>query len=71
MMGGAAALGSMTMLAATGPFLAGLGVGAALVGGALYARQEMRRRQSWRDDAAAAADSIMPDAGEARPAGTV
>lgn len=47
---GSAALGGMAMLASVGPFLAGLGVGAAVVGGACLARQAMKRRTSWRDD---------------------
>jgi hypothetical protein len=74
MMGGAAAtMGGMAMLAAAGPFMAGLGVGAALVGGACLARQVMKRRTSWRDDALdrGADAAMMPDEGETRPAGTL
>jgi hypothetical protein len=44
------AMGGMAMMAAVGPFLAGLGVGAALVGGSILARRAMERRNSWRDD---------------------
>ena len=44
------AMGGMAMMAAVGPFLAGLGVGAALVGGSILARKAMQRRNSWRDD---------------------
>ncbi len=44
------AMGGMAMMAAVGPFLAGLGVGAALVGGSILARKAMERRNSWRDD---------------------
>lgn len=44
------AMGGMAMLAAVGPFLAGLGVGAAVVGGSVLARKAMQRRTSWRDD---------------------
>ena len=44
------AMGGMAMMAAVGPFLAGLGVGAALVGGSVLARKAMQRRNSWRDD---------------------
>ena len=44
------AMGGMAMMAAVGPFLAGLGVGAALVGGSVLARKAMERRNSWRDD---------------------
>jgi hypothetical protein len=44
------AMGGMAMMAAVGPFLAGLGVGAALVGGSMLARKAMERRNSWRDD---------------------
>ncbi len=49
-MAGTAAMGGMAMMAAVGPFLAGLGVGAALVGGSMLARRAMERRNSWRDD---------------------
>lgn len=44
------AMGGMAMLAAVGPFLAGVGIGAAVVGGSVLARKAMRRRDSWRDD---------------------
>lgn len=44
-----ATLGGMAMLASVGPFLAGLGVGAALVGGAFVARRQMEKRTGWRD----------------------
>jgi hypothetical protein len=44
------AMGGMAAMAAIGPFLAGLGVGAALVGGSILARKAMERRNSWRDD---------------------
>ena len=44
------AMGGMAMLAAVGPFLAGVGVGAAVVGGSVLARKAMQRRTSWRDD---------------------
>lgn len=44
------AMGGMAAMAAVGPFLAGLGVGAALVGGSILARKAMERRNSWRDD---------------------
>ena len=44
------AMGGMAMLAAVGPFLAGVGVGAAVVGGSILARKAMQRRDSWRDD---------------------
>ena len=43
------AMGGMAMMA-VGPFLAGLGVGAAVVGGSILARKAMQRRNSWRDD---------------------
>lgn len=45
-----ATLGGMAMLASVGPFLAGLGVGAAFVGGAFVARRQMAKRTAWRDD---------------------
>jgi len=44
------AMGGMAAMAAVGPFLAGLGVGAALVGGSILARKAMERRNNWRDD---------------------
>jgi membrane protein implicated in regulation of membrane protease activity len=69
MMGGtAAAMGGMAMLAAAAPFLAGVGLGAAAVCGALAARKAVRRRTAWRDEAAAghgSSDPAMPDEGEA------
>jgi hypothetical protein len=69
MMGGAAAtMGGMAVLAAVGPFLAGIGVGAAVVGGALAARQAMRRRTAWREEDAAGLPA-MPDEGEPMPGG--
>jgi hypothetical protein len=84
MMGGGAtaALGGVAMLAAAGPFLAGLGLGAALVGGAVLARRAMRQRTAWRDDelgtasgamagtgdAGMAETPMMPDEGEPKPA---
>jgi hypothetical protein len=43
------AMGGMAIMA-VGPFLAGLGVGAAVVGGSILARKAMQRRNSWRDD---------------------
>ena len=48
-MAGTAAMGGMAMMA-VGPFLAGVGVGAAVVGGSSLARKAMERRNSWRDD---------------------
>ncbi len=48
-MAGTAAMGGMAMMA-VGPFLAGVGVGAALVGGSILARKAMERRNNWRDD---------------------
>lgn len=50
------AMGGMAMLAAVGPFLAGVGVGAAVVGGSVLARKAMERRNSWRDDTGMGAD---------------
>lgn len=58
------AMGGMAMLAAVGPFLAGVGVGAAVVGGSVLARKAMRRRESWRDD-----DGLGSDYGAAGTAG--
>ncbi len=83
MMGGGAtaAIGGMAMLAAAGPFLAGLGVGAALVGGAVLARRARKQRTAWREDdagggapmamgggGAGMTEPPMPDEGEASPA---
>ncbi|HYZ32182.1 MAG TPA: hypothetical protein VE684_07865 [Crenalkalicoccus sp.] len=48
-MTGAATMGGMMMLAGLAPFLAGVGVGAAAVCGACYARKAMERRGGWRD----------------------
>lgn len=69
MMGGAtAAMGGLALLAMTGPFLAGMGAGAALVGGACVARRAMRQRTAWRDEGAGmASEPMMPDEGESRP----
>ncbi len=71
MMGGAtAAMGGLAVLAMTGPFLAGMGVGAAVVGGACLARRAMRQRTGWRDEgtgAGLASEPMMPDEGESRP----
>lgn len=72
MMGGAATMGGVMMLAAAGPFLAGVGVGAGIVGGAVLARRAMKKRTAWRDEdsVAAAGDTpAMPDEGEAYPLG--
>lgn len=67
--GGAAAMGGMVMLAAAAPFLAGVGVGAGIVGGACLARRAIKKRQSWKDEGEVAAAPAMPDAGEAYPLG--
>ena len=44
------AMGGMAVLAGIGPFLAGIGVGAGIVGGAILARKAMERRSGWRDE---------------------
>jgi hypothetical protein len=63
------AAGGLAVLAGIGPFLAGIGLGAGIVGGACLARKAMKRRSGWRDDpAAAAAAPDLPDEGEALPA---
>ena len=59
------AMGGMAMMAAVGPFLAGLGGGAALVGGSVLARKAMQRRNSWRDD-----DGMGSDLGSATGMGS-
>jgi hypothetical protein len=71
MMGGtAAAMGGMVMLAAAAPFLAGVGVGAGIVGGACLARRALKKRTAWKDDGEiSAAEPAMPDEGEAYPLG--
>lgn len=59
------AMGGMMMLACAGPFLAGIGVGAGIVGGSILARKAMERRNRWQDDdslSASAAD-VLPDEG--------
>ena len=70
MLGGTAAtMGGMALLAMAAPFLAGVGLGAALTGGACLA---MRRRTAWRDEhgshpaggAGMGAEPPMPDEGE-------
>jgi hypothetical protein len=64
------AMGGMAVLAGIGPFLAGIGVGAGIVGGACLARRAMKKRSEWRDDhghaaaAAAGAEDALPDEGE-------
>jgi len=73
MSGGAAALGGAALLAAVGPFVAGVGTGVALVGGACVLRKAVRHRTAWRDEGGAAAypdtaDPGMPDEGEPGPA---
>jgi hypothetical protein len=44
------AMGGLAMLAGIGPFLAGIGVGAGIVGGAALARKAMQRRSGWKDE---------------------
>lgn len=58
-----ATLGGMAMLASVGPFLAGLGVGAAVVGGACLARRAMKQRTSWRDDPGVQVNPPLPGDG--------
>lgn len=58
------AMGGMAMLAGIGPFLAGIGVGAGIVGGAMLARKAMDRRSGWRDEPSDTL-SDLPDEGEA------
>ena len=57
------AMGGMAAMAAVGPFLAGLGVGAALVGGSILARKAMERRNSWRTDDGMGPSSTMGGTG--------
>ncbi|MDO9711310.1 hypothetical protein [Paracraurococcus lichenis] len=63
-----AMMGGMTMLACTGPFLAGIGVGAGIVGASILARKAMERRSGWRDEPVDTLTPEMPDEGEAAPA---
>jgi hypothetical protein len=62
------AMGGMAVLAGVGPFLAGIGIGAGIVGGACLARKAMKKRSGWRDDHAVATSDDLPDDGEALPA---
>ena len=62
------AMGGMAVLAGVGPFLAGIGVGAGIVGGAILARKAMGRRSGWRDEPGAPTADDLPDEGEALPA---
>lgn len=63
------AMGGMAMLAGIGPFLAGIGVGAGIVGGAMLARKAMERRSGWRDDPMADTTvTDLPDEGDTAPA---
>jgi hypothetical protein len=62
------AMGGMAVLAGIGPFLAGIGVGAGIVGGACLARRAMRKRSEWREDRGdVAATDTLPDEGEPLP----
>jgi hypothetical protein len=62
------AMGGMAVLAGIGPFLAGVGVGAGIVGGACLARRAMRKRSEWREDHGdVAAADVLPDEGEPLP----
>ncbi len=58
------AMGGMAVLAGIGPFLAGIGIGAGIVGGAVLARKAMQRRSGWRDEPSDTL-SDLPDEGEA------
>ncbi|TCZ51930.1 hypothetical protein [Roseicella aquatilis] len=60
------AMGGMAMLAGIGPFLAGIGVGAGLVGASIVARKMMDRRSGWKDEPDSVLDD-MPDEGESVP----
>jgi tartrate dehydratase alpha subunit/fumarate hydratase class I-like protein len=63
------AMGGMAMLACVGPFLAGVGVGAGIVGAAVLARKAMERRSGsgWRDDPMDTMATDLPDEGESTP----
>lgn len=60
------AMGGMAVLAGIGPFLAGVGVGAGLVGASILARKAMERRSGWKDEPDSTLDDL-PDEGEATP----
>ena len=61
----AAAATTTGMIVASFAFLTGIGVGAAAIGGACLARQAMKRRNNWKDDAASmSVTEAMPDEGE-------
>ncbi|MCO6416418.1 hypothetical protein JYK14_09590 [Siccirubricoccus sp. KC 17139] len=59
------AMGGLAVMTAVGPFLAGIGVGAGIVGGACLARRAMRKRSEWRDEPASdlPPPEAMPDEG--------
>lgn len=61
------AMGGMAMMACIGPFLAGVGVGAGIVGGTMLARKAMERRSGWRDEPVDTMASGLPDEGESAP----
>jgi len=46
------------LLAGIGPFVAGIGVGAGIIGGSLLARKAMKRRSGWQDDVTAELDEV-------------
>ncbi|WP_149537603.1 hypothetical protein [Siccirubricoccus phaeus] len=59
--------GGLAVITAVGPFLAGVGVGVGIVGGACLARRAWKKRSEWRDqpkDDLPAAEA-MPDEGVA------
>jgi hypothetical protein len=60
------AMGGMAVLAGIGPFLAGIGVGAGIVGAACLARKAMKGRSGWRDEPVETL-SDLPDEGEPSP----
>jgi hypothetical protein len=61
------AMGGMAMLACVGPFLAGVGVGAGVVGAAVLARKAMERRSGWREEPVTTISDDLPDEGESTP----
>jgi hypothetical protein len=45
------AVAGFALLAGIGPFFAGVGIGAGIVGTACVARKAMKRRSGWKDEA--------------------
>ena len=64
LMRGATAMMATGMMMTGLAFMAGVGLGAAAVGGACLARQAMKRRSEWQDDSHAMPPAASPMAGD-------